>query len=155
VYVFDTCSISQIAKFYPKRFPTLWHLFTNLVNTQKVISVQEVYKEFKTNEETVREWAERYKAMFIPPSVEEALFIKKIFSVKNGHFQQLVGPTKVSIGQPCADPFVIASAKIKNATVVTEEKFSENSSKIPTICKYFTVDCTNLEGFMERENWKF
>ncbi|MCZ6821218.1 MAG: DUF4411 family protein [Calditrichaeota bacterium] len=58
-------------------------------------------------------------------------------------------------GTPVADPFVIASARIRQACVVTEEGKKKNAARIPNVCEYFGVDCTNLEGFMERERWRF
>ena len=58
-------------------------------------------------------------------------------------------------GKPVADPFVIARAKILNASVVTQEKKADNAAKIPNACEHFGIDCINLEGFMEEENWTF
>jgi hypothetical protein len=58
-------------------------------------------------------------------------------------------------GKPVADPFVIARAKVFNCQVVTTEVFRDNSAKIPNVCKYFSVECINLEGFMEQERWTF
>lgn len=58
-------------------------------------------------------------------------------------------------GKPVADPFVIARAKVLNCQVVTTEVFRDNSAKIPNVCKYFSVQCINLEKFMEQEGWTF
>ncbi|HDK37844.1 MAG TPA: DUF4411 family protein, partial [Thiolapillus brandeum] len=35
------------------------------------------------------------------------------------------------------------------------EVFRDNSAKIPNVCKHFSVECINLEGFMEQEEWTF
>ena len=61
----------------------------------------------------------------------------------------------VSGGKPVADPFVIARAKISGACVVTQEKKTDNAAKIPNVCDHFGIRCINLEGFMEKESWKF
>jgi len=58
-------------------------------------------------------------------------------------------------GMPVADPFVIARAKILNASVVTEEKHTENAAKIPNVCNHFNIPCIKLEGFMKEEKWVF
>lgn len=93
---------------------------------------------------------------FYPPSDKEALFMtSKLFTVKNGHFQHVVEKSKQLKGGFCADPFLVASAKIKQAILITEETKKPNGSKIPNICEYFKIPCFNLEGFMERENWEF
>jgi len=84
---------------------------------------------------------------------QETLFVSKIFSVR--HFQYLVGQKQTLKGTPVADPFLIASAKVRKGCVVTGEKKKPNAAKIPNVCEYFGIDCTNLEGFMEREGWSF
>ena len=58
-------------------------------------------------------------------------------------------------GKPVADPFIVASAKLNNAIVVTQEKLKENASAIPNLCKHFDIKCFDLEGFLNKENWKF
>ena len=58
-------------------------------------------------------------------------------------------------GIPCTDPFVIAKAKFVDGCVATEEKQKKNAAKIPNVCERFEIDCTNLQGFMEREGWTF
>jgi len=155
MYIFDTSSFSGMFKFYPKRFPTLWGLFNELINDDKLISVDEVYMEIQSFDQQNRIWVEKNKSIFHPPSSDEGAFIQEIFKAKNGHFQQSIGDAKLLKGGFCADPFIIASAKIKNGTVVTEEKLKPNGSKIPNICEHFQIACLNLEKFMEKENWEF
>jgi len=47
-------------------------------------------------------------------------------------------------------------AKTIDGCVVTEEDSEKpNAPNIPNICRNFSIDFTNLQGFMERENWKF
>jgi hypothetical protein len=87
------------------------------------------------------------------PSQEETLFVSKIFSVP--HFQQLLSRKQMLKGDPLADPFVIASAKVRKGCVVTEEQRRRNAAKIPNVCEHFGIDYTNLEGLMEREGWSF
>lgn len=116
----------------------------------------EVYKEIESRNKEVLQWVKDRKSIFHIPSLEEALFLKEIFTAKNGHFKQVVGKDKVLTGGFCADPFLVASAKIKKATVITEEsKKGETGSKIPNICDHFEVPYLNLEMFMEKEDWKF
>ena len=55
------------------------------------------------------------------------IFVKKIFDIIP--FQQLVAQKQRLKGTPVADPFIIASAKIKNACVITEEKKKINAIK--------------------------
>jgi hypothetical protein len=71
------------------------------------------------------------------------------------HFEYLVGQEQRLTGAYVADPFVIASAKVRKACVVTEEQKKPNAAKIPNVCAHFGIECTNLEGFMKREGWSF
>ena len=80
-------------------------------------------------------------------------FVGDIFSVQ--HFQMLVNKKARLKGLPCADPFIIARAKVINGCVVTEEKRTPNAAKIPNVCEHFGVEYTNLQGFMKKEGWTF
>ena len=155
MYVFDTSSFRELFHFYPGRFPTLWRSFETLIDKEYVISVKEVLREMNLGggDHPDTKWANRHKNIFREPSAEEAEFIAEIF--KEEHFQQSLERKKLLKGGPFADPFIIASAKINSATVVTQEKAKPNGAKIPNICARFGVNCVNLEGFMELEKWLF
>lgn len=155
VYVFDTSPISTLFRnYYPKRFPTLWKNFDELVNNNLITSTREVLRELENyDNEDLSKWIKEHKNIFTKPTREEADFVKKIFSYK--HFQQNVENKKMLKGGFNADPFVVAKAHVINASVVTIEKMKENSAKIPAICKHFKIPCYNLEEFMENEKWEF
>jgi Domain of unknown function (DUF4411) len=155
MYIFDTSSFRELFHFYPRRFPTLWQSFQALIENESILSVKEVLREMSvggTDHPDIK-WAKSNKKIFKEPSVEEAYFLSEIFKVE--HFQQSLEQKKLLKGGFFADPFVIASAKINSAIVVTQEKSKINGTKIPNICDKFGVQCTNLEGFMEMEKWEF
>ena len=79
--------------------------------------------------------------------------VNEIFSVS--HFRASLSDRTRLGNNPFADPFIIAQAKVMNYCVVTQESEKPHAAKIPNICDYFDVDWTNLQGFMERENWSF
>ena len=88
MYVFDTSSFRRLFHFYPKRFPTLWNLFSKLVDDEKIFSVKEVLEEMKDGgiDHPDTQWAIQHKHIFKEPTREEAQFITKIFSIP--HFQK-------------------------------------------------------------------
>lgn len=131
----------------------MWEAYHALINDKKILSVKEVAREIEEGDGLLTEWARNNKPTFLEPSDVEANFISTIFTVQN--FQQSLERKKRLKGGAFADPFVVAKAKVLNFTVITEEKLKPNAAKIPNICKYFNVKCTNLEGFMEQEGWKF
>lgn len=155
MYIFDTSSFRELFHFYPQRFPTLWKDFQELVENGTILSVKEVLQEMSVGgtDHSDTKWAKSHKKIFKEPSVEEAQFIAEIFKVE--HFQQSLEQKKLLKGGYFADPFIIASAKVNAATVVTQERLKPKGTKIPNICDKFGVPCTNLEGFMELEEWKF
>ena len=154
-YVFDCGPLIDLFRhYYPSRFPTLWEKFHALVLGEEFISVREVYNEINSRKDMLTSWAKKDKdKLFSQPTIEEFQFVREIFQVP--HFQALIRKKERLWGRPVADPFVIARAKVLNCQVVTTEIFRENSAKIPNVCKYFSVQCTNLEGFMEQEGWTF
>jgi hypothetical protein len=117
--------------------------------------VREVRTELtsRSDSDVVDQWARKHQSVFLSPSTAEMQFVQQIFSIP--HFQALVGNQAMLQGNPVADPFVIASAKIKNGCVVTEEKFKPNAAKIPNVCEHFEIPCINLEEFMNQEDWSF
>jgi hypothetical protein len=155
-YIFDTSAFRTLFKnYYESRFPTLWRDFAVLVNEGNIQSVREVANEINSYPERDRlmEWQKENNGIFSIPTQEEQKIVQQIFRIT--HFNQLVSKRVILSGRPCADPFLIAKAKISNYYLVTQEEYKENGAKIPNVCKHFDVKCTNLEGFMELENWNF
>lgn len=154
-YVFDTNSFIVMGHYYPQQFPSFWNKFDQAVNVGKIISVREVFRELdrEASAPHLSHWVEHHRSIFTTPNAAATQFVGTIFSVP--HFQALVSEKNRLAGRPCADPFIIAWAKVTNSCVVTEEKERPNAPKIPNVCRHFGVDCTNLQGFMEREGWSF
>ena len=155
VYVFDTSSFIVISHYYPQQFPSFWNKFDEAVDIGKIISVREVFRELDQNASAphLSDWTENHKSIFIIPNAEATQFVSTIFSFP--HFQALVSEKNRLAGRPCADPFIIAWAKVIGGCVVTEEREKPNAAKIPNVCRHFGIDGTNLQGFMEREDWSF
>ena len=158
VYVFDTSSFSQLfGSYYRSVFPTLWALFDEIVSAGRLVSVREVRNEIERNLgtrlETLTGWCASHQELFTTPSPQEQRYVASIFH--NSHFLQLVTQKALLKGTPVVDPFVIAKAWEVGGCVVTEEADRLNAARIPNVCAHFGVDCTNLEGFMERERWQF
>lgn len=154
-YVFDTGPLIDIFNhYYPARFPSLWEKFDSLVSEKKLISVREVYNEILGRDNILAKWAKEQKdILFLSPSVEEFQFVAEIFKIQ--HFQSMIRKKERLQGKPVADPFVIARAKVYNCNVVTTERYKENASQIPNVCKHFSIPCINLEDFMQQEKWIF
>lgn len=155
IYVFDTSSIRSLQHFYPSVFKSIWDGLDGLVQQQSLVSTREVWNELeRQNISTdVLAWAKQNKQIFTTPNAAELNFVAQIFQTK--HFQSLIGEQQRLKGTPVADPFVIACAKIKSGTVVTEEQMKPNAAKIPNVCAHFNVPCIDLEKFMQQQGWEF
>lgn len=154
-FFFDTNSFSVLRNYYPERFPSFWHHFEEAVEDEVILSVREVLNELRalTKGTWLVKWADEHKAIFRAPSPAETQFIGEIFKVR--HFQAIVGKRQQLQGKPVADPFVIAAAKINGGCVVTEEILKPNAVTIPNVCDHFSIDCTDLQGLLERLKWSF
>ena len=155
IYVFDTSSIRSLQHFYPSVFKTIWDGLDGLMQHKNLVSTREVWNELGRQNVSadVLAWAKHNKQIFTTPNAAELQFVAQIFQIK--HFQNLIGEQQRLKGTPVADPFVIACAKIKGGTVVTEEQLKPNAAKIPNVCAHFKVHCTDLEGFMKQQGWRF
>lgn len=154
-YVFDACTFIVLGHYFPERFPSFWKNLDDYVSKGKIISVREVFKELDNNasKSHLRTWIDLNKKIFLTPGSKEMEFVSQIFLVPQ--YQHMVEIKKRLKGIPVADPFIIASAKIRGACVVTEEEKKKDASRIPNVCEHFAVECTNLESFMEKEHWRF
>ncbi len=155
MYVFDTNSLSVLKNFYPANFPSFWQQWDELVGNGMITSVREVKRELdnRDSNDFLQAWIKQNKAIFSTPSSEELMVVQQILAIP--HFQPLIGTQATLRGTPVADPFVVAAAKVKEGVVITEERLKPNAAKIPNVCEYFKVPCTNLEGFMSQQNWSF
>ena len=154
-YVYDTGIFIDIFRYYyPGRFKGFWKRYDHAIKTGIIVSTREVLRELDAKKDEAGAWAKQNKALFSEPTEFEMSFVAKIFREKN-HFRQIVDSKKRLQGGPCADPFIIARAKVEGRCVVTTEKGKKNAARIPNICKAYSIECTNLEGFMEREGWEF
>lgn len=155
-YVIDTNALIHLFdNFYLSRFPSMWSLFDEMVDSGRLLSVREALHEIASYQGTSRllDWADQHQWVFEQPTAEESEFVGRIFAVR--HFQQLINKKKMLSGGYVADPFVVAKAKVQDRVVLTREKFKANAAKIPNVCEHFGVPCVGIEEFMVRENWVF
>ncbi|MDE0483612.1 MAG: DUF4411 family protein [Candidatus Poribacteria bacterium] len=159
-YVFDTNSISNLRFIFQSNFKQFWRDMQNLVNREKIISTREVKNELdvkfdknKHKDMQMKKWINKNKDIFLTPTLEETVFVQKILSYRK--FKGILEVKKFLQGSYFADPFIIALAKVKNACVVTEEEKKDFSVSIPNICEEFRIECTNFEGFMDKEKLEY
>lgn len=122
IYVIDSSSLIVCGHYFPTRFPTFWQEFNSLAAAGRIVSVREVRRklDLRASREHLRDWVNSNGHLFLPPSPNETQFVAVILSIQ--HFQQLIGEKQRLTGHPVADPFVVASAQVRDGCVVTEER---------------------------------
>lgn len=155
IYVFDTSSLSKLKHFFPGVFKSVWTGLDALVLSGHLISTREVWNEIERGDVDAHtnQWLKQRKQIFTTPTGPELQFVAQIFQTR--HFQALIGEKQRLTGTPVADPFVIACAKVRGGTVVTEERLKPQAAKIPNVCQHFSVPCMDLETFMQQQGWSF
>ena len=155
IHVFDTSSLSKLKHFFPGVFKSVWVGLDVLVLNGELISTREVWNEVGRGDVDphTHAWLKARKQMFTTPTADQMRFVAEIFRVP--HFQALIGEKQRLTGTPVADPFVIACARVRGGTVVTEERFKPHAAKIPNVCRHFGVPCIDLEEFMQAQGWSF
>ena len=104
-------------------------------------------------QEHLIDWCNGNSHIFLPPTDEESELVVRIFAIP--HFRQLISAQSQLLGRPVADPFVIASAGVSDGTVVTEETYRPNASRIPNVCEHFDIRCINVQQFIADLGWTF
>lgn len=133
-------------RYYPKDvFPTLWMRIEERIEAGEIISSDEVYVELSKKADDLHDWVMRRKQMLVP--IDEV--IQRRVMELLGHYPRLVDTLK---NRSTADPFVIATAEIRGAIVVTGEIATGKLDKprIPDVCNAHGIRCiTFLEMIRE------
>ena len=57
-----------------------------------------------------------------------------------------------SSGNSNADPFLIATAIIEHATIISDERNRDETSRdyhIPNVCEHYDIECITLQAFLD------
>lgn len=150
-YCIDSCSLIELNYTYrPTVFPSLMMDINKLIDAGKLYSAIEVLKELEVQEsDIIYLWASDKKDMFILQEHEIQVEVKNLLK----KYPKLID---YKTGRSGADPWLIATAKVKGLAIVTEEGFSGDIAypKIPDVCRHEKIDCIRLIDMLERENIK-
>lgn len=156
VYSFDTnVPMDWQARYYPTDiFPSVVNCVDGLVAEERWIAPEIVREELAAvGTADLNAWATARPHMFVPLAemLAEALAIQ-------ARFPGLKDPTAEFEE---ADAYVIALAKLRDATVETQETSAAEKNRprrthfIPDVCRELGLPCISLLGLMRRESWTF
>lgn len=153
-YSVDTSALLDgLERYYVEdTFPGIWEKVAELIDADRFFISEEVYEEAKKKTGVVRAWCEKDTTgkLIVPtdgPITREVQAILK-------DTPKMVMTMK---GRNRADPFVVAVARLRTATVVTGEGSdgTEDRPKIPYVCAKLTIPCTTFTELIRAESWVF
>lgn len=149
-YCADTSSlIAAWEERYPQEnFPRFWEKLEALGNAERIFVPESVVDETDRRSKELNKWLKDRPQSVVGYEVAIQQEAKTILE----RYLLLVKQTKSRFA---ADPFVIATAKVKGLVVLTEEAPSNsgNRPKIPDVCRELSIECVNLIALIRRENW--
>ena len=148
-YIVDTNVFirrSPQEEYEEEAFPIHWKNFDKLVKEGVIISIDKVKEELtEKGDEFFLDWTKENEHMFYPNFDSDTTpYLTELSSRFSGWYTQNCDK---------ADYFLIAFAKIKELTLVTQEKMNLNTTeeknyKIPTVCHKIGAKCI-------MKDWKF
>jgi Domain of unknown function (DUF4411) len=152
IYCIDTSSILEwyVRTYPPTILPKLPERIETLIANGRMRAPRAVLDEIRAGDDC-HNWAKSQNDLFLEEALEVQTIVKQLMSVHHN-------PSKPMKGINGADPFVIAMAKHGGpnwVVVCNEHQGSEESRKIPFVCKTEGVRCINLQQLILNEGWKF
>ena len=152
LYCFDTSAlIDGWTRYYPPDlFPTLWDNIDSLIQHQEAVCPDEVLRELEKKDDGLHGWAKARPGLFCELDEPVQLATQEIL----GQFPRLVDSVK---NRSVADPFVVAVARVRGATVVTGERVSGTTERprIPNVCQHYGVKAIPFLAFIRERGWVF
>lgn len=151
VYCMDTSALLEGRRraYPPDVFVQLWQNIEVLIAQGRCVVPEEVRTELAVKDDETFSWTMGRSGLFVPLDTDQ---IRETRLVANA-FPGFVSNPK---GKNRADPFVIALAKARGYTVVTQERpGSPDNPKILTICDAFHVPYIRFLDVIRQEQWRF
>ncbi len=156
IYCFDTSAFiaAWIENYPPDVAPRLWNeLLPELIEEKRLITPKDVLLELEKKagkDDGLFEWVRTQEGAVIELDGELLIEGKRIIN----EYRRLI---EMKPGRSGADPFVIALASLRGATVVTKERPSGSleKPKIPDVCRAERIPCVGVLEVIRKEKWVF
>jgi uncharacterized protein DUF4411 len=153
LYSVDTSALLDgLERYYPEEaFPVVWQRVDGLVGEGRFLISEEVWEEVSAKDAIAKAWCEPRKEALVVPT--DAAIAAEVQGILTAH-ERLVMNMK---GRNRADPFVIAVARLRGATVVTGEGSDGTAErpKIPYVCGQLNLPCFRFLDVIRAEGWVF
>jgi len=155
VYLLDANVFIEAKNFY-YRFeiaPRFWEWLDEQQADGQLASVDPIGRELRRGNDELAEWVKERMgpAWFLPVDDEETqkAFVEIVNWVPSQSFKQ----PAIDKFLDCGDPWLIAKARVLNATVVTLEVYEPNTKKkvkIPNVCRAFDIPFVDTFDMLSR-----
>jgi Domain of unknown function (DUF4411) len=154
LYSVDTSALLDgLERYYAEDvFPGIWEKVWDLVAGGRFFVSEEVWEEAQKKTGVVKAWCEK--------DTTGNLIVRTDGTITREVKSILAGTPKMVMnmkGRNRADPFVVAVARLRGATVVTGEGSdgTEGRPKIPYVCSKLAVPCKRFTELIRGEGWRF
>jgi hypothetical protein len=153
-YSVDTSALLDgLERYYVEEtFPGIWERVADLIRAGRFFISEEVYQEAKKKTGVVKAWCDRDTTGKLVVPTDSAITREVQAILKDT--PKMVMAMK---GRNRADPFVVAVARLRAATVVTGEGSdgTEDRPKIPYVCGKLGLPCITFTDLIRVEGWVF
>jgi len=137
--------------------PAYWHFLDQQFATGILASIENVYDELSPAGDELADWVKERKAHFHPMVSNQ---VQQQFKEIAQHIVNLSNKSQLSVNSFLngADPWLIATAALTGATIVTQETLVPVDSrkvKIPNICRDFNVEFMDTFSLLKELNARF
>ena len=152
-YSFDTCSLIRIEQRPDgaRAARAIWDALIGPALVWRIQLVETVFDELAAKPDIVERYLKpfRREQVCVPRSeFSYGLMERNLVEVRNA-FPRM---SKRRQGRERSDSFIVAHARtIAGTTIVTEES-PRHRGNIPAACRYYGIECINLEEFLRRES---
>jgi Domain of unknown function (DUF4411) len=149
-YCIDTsCLIAAWEERYPpENFPKFWDLLHGAIASGRIRAPLAVLDETEKKSKDLHAWLRGRPHLFVQYEEDIQLEVRAVLA----KHPRLVMEKKQRYS---ADPFVIAIAKIRGLTIVTEEHPTGSLTRpnIPDVCRDYHLECISLLQLIRAEAW--
>ncbi len=158
-YLLDANSYIAAKNFHYRMHivPGFWDWLDTQAENGQVASVEMVRTELLSYGDSLAEWAKHRDSHFL--AIDDITTQQCFADIANYvHSVSTYAEPNRSLFLSGADPWLIAKAKVLNATIVTHETLVGPDSKkvkIPNVCRHFDMKCCDVYDLLERLSAKF
>lgn len=125
--------------------PAFWDFLDKEIDKTTIFSIKEVYTELSKGDDDLALWIKNRKDTSFFITVDDKETQKEFMKIAQ-YVQSNFSQEEVNKFLSVADPWLIAKAKVLEATIVTHEVLAPLNTKkvkIPNICAHFGIDYSN------------